>query len=155
MRAESKGRGCAPPDSEVTRFFQSMEGIGWRADRLPEAVAALCQKAGLPPAHQTTPVGGPGCATNIGASIEWHAKALGCEAETLHSNLRDLDDELPSAYPAILQIGDGLFVAVVDAGKRTACLLTPELKIQKVLIADLVHAIREPDVQALREPLQK
>ncbi|HZS54076.1 MAG TPA: ABC transporter ATP-binding protein [Bryobacteraceae bacterium] len=128
--------------------------FAWPTNRLADAIAALCQKTGLQ-SRETAHTHAAGHWADLRSSIEWHAKAVGCEAETLHTNLRDLDEELPSAYPAILQINGDLFVAILKSGRQDAYLLTPELKVRKIRLSDLICAVREPEMQVLREPLQK
>lgn len=131
-----------------------VEAIGWPANRLPDALRALCEKAGLKVVQAATQPSAQWPSRDVGASIEWYAKSLGCEAETLHTNLRDLDEKLSSAYPAILQVNENTFVAILQCQKQTARLLTQELKLKEVAVEKLVRLIREPQVKALEEPLQ-
>lgn len=132
-----------------------LEEIGWPANRLADAMRALCEKAGLRPNPNPVDAAGTDSSTDIRARIEWYATVLGCEAETVHTSLRDLDDELRFAYPAILQLTDNVFLAILESGKRTARVLTSELKVRKVVLAELVRTIRKPSLEALQEPLQK
>ncbi len=132
-----------------------LDAITWPASRLPDALQALCEKAGLgvsPNAAQTEAMSAGG---DFGARIEWNAKRLGCEADALHTNLRDLDSQLSIAYPAILQIKENSFVAILRSGKSSARVLTPELNIKQVSIAHLVRVVREPQAREIEEPLQK
>ncbi len=133
----------------------ALQAIGWPANRLPDAIRELCEKGGLRVHEILQHAADAGSSGNPRARIEWHAKALGCEAETLHTNLRDLDEELRFAHPAILQLNEDSFIAILRSGKREARVLTPELKTQNISLDELVRAIREPQMQALQEPLQE
>ena len=132
-----------------------LQEIGWPVDRLADAVSALCEKTGLKIEAAPAEAFAKPSYANITAQIERQAKALGCEAHTLHTNLRDLDRELPVAYPAIVKLPEGVLAAILASDKKTAYLLTPELQLRTIPIAQLVSAIREPEMKALREPLQK
>lgn len=130
---------------------EELELIGWPADRLPDAVRALCEKAG---ARLPQSIAAAAAANSDPRSrIEWHARALGAEAETLHTNLRDLDEALQRASPAILQVSADTFIAILETGKRTARVLSPDLKLRKIALDDLVETIRRPEMQSLQAPL--
>ncbi|HEX4749899.1 MAG TPA: ATP-binding cassette domain-containing protein [Bryobacteraceae bacterium] len=129
--------------------------IAWPASRVPEALLALCERTGLGTRtaidHQTADrVSG-----NVDEVIQWHTEAIGCEADVLHSNLRDIKSELCRAYPAILQIGDNYFLAITDVRKQSAYVLLPDLSEKKVALAEITREIRRPHVSALEGPLKR
>ncbi|MBV8898119.1 MAG: ABC transporter ATP-binding protein [Acidobacteriaceae bacterium] len=132
---------------------QQLEAIGWPAEGLPDAIRALCEKAG---AQMPQSAAAETTASNSDprSRIEWHARALGCEAETVHTNLRDLDTELQRAFPAILQANADTFVAILETGKHAAHVLSPDLKLRKIAIADLVEIIRQPEMQLLQPAVE-
>jgi ATP-binding cassette subfamily B protein len=131
-----------------------LEAAVWPADRLSDALVALCNKAGLPIERDPPDTAPAALNANLTARVEWLANSLGCEAETLHTTLRDVHQELRFAFPAILQLNDNAFVAILESGNRNARVLTPNLKVRKVGLADLVRTLRAPQVQALAAPLQ-
>ena len=132
-----------------------LDRIAWNIERLPDALAGLCDAAGLRRQPEAERINAFSSTLPVGSQIETSAKALGCEAEPLYTNFRDLSGKLKSAFPAILQLSDTSFVAVLSSGEDTARVLTPELKVRQIQLADLVNVIREPVLQPLREPLQK
>ncbi len=134
---------------------QELAAIGWPARRLPGVVAALCERAGLKLRKEIPHATAANGAADAADVIEWHAEAFGCEAEAIHTNLRDVDEDLAHAYPAVLQMGEDLFLAITRITKRTARVLTPELKLHNVPWAELLRLLRERHVQQLEEPFQK
>ena len=134
---------------------EELAAIGWPAKRLPGAVTALCERSGLKISKEIELGTATNDAADAAAVIQWHAEAFGCEAEAIHSNLRDVDEDLAHAYPAVLQIGEDLFLAIAEIRKGKARVLTPELKLKNVPLAGLLRLLRERHVRRLEEPFQK
>ncbi len=131
----------------------ALESLAWPAAQLGDAMAALARKAGLAPSP-SEPLNPKDPNPNFPAWMESAAKHLGCEAEPLETNLRDLDGELPSARPALLRISDAAFLAVLDAKRGMLRILTPRLALRRVPVADVCQAIREPAERAGRRELE-
>jgi ATP-binding cassette, subfamily B, bacterial len=122
---------------------QKLEAFGWPASRVGEAVAALVRRSGLQPAS-TAAVGAktltPG--VDIGAWVEWKAKLLGCEAEAIEAALANLEKELAVAYPALLQVSDSLYLAVLKADRRWFRVLAADLTVRRVSLSEVAKTIR-------------
>ncbi len=104
-----------------------IEEIVWPVDRLGDAMAALCRHARLTE-QQSTQAFARGNAGDIKEEVEHHAKVLGCDAETLHTDLRNLSVELKRAYPAVLELPGNQLILLLAVGNKTATVLTPQLK---------------------------
>ncbi len=131
-----------------------LEALAWPAARLGDAMAALARKAGLAPTVSEA-LNPKDPSTNFAVWMESAAKHMGCEAEPLETNLRDLESELPSAYPALLRISDSAFLAVLNANRGMLRVVTPGLALRRVPIAGVCQAIREPAERASRDELER
>jgi ATP-binding cassette subfamily B protein len=132
-----------------------MDAIRWPVERLPDAIAALCERAGLQTRSRN---GAPvhSAATGDTASvIEWHAEALGCEAHPVHTNLRDIGEELRTTFPAIVQVNGLSIIAVLHTNGRALRVIAPDLRIHKIPRLALVRWIREDQLQKLQEPFRR
>ncbi|MBV9612912.1 MAG: ATP-binding cassette domain-containing protein [Acidobacteriaceae bacterium] len=126
-----------------------IEALGWRTNELGSAMSALAAKAGLEPAP--VEVASPAAfASNeeLASWMEWQGKLLGCEAAPIETNYGAIDKELEAAYPALLRVSDGVFLAILTARRGILRLLTPRLGVRHVRIADIVDAITEPLLRA-------
>lgn len=132
----------------------ALSAVAWPRNRLPAALRMLCDRTGLriesPAVAQST-----GTCADVAELIRWHAEALGCEAEAIHTNLRDIDAEITNAYPSILQLDENAFFVIPECSKGNAHVLSPDGKTRKVRLADLVQEIRRPKVAALEVPFKK
>ena len=131
-----------------------VDAIGWPVERLPDAIAALCERAGLQMRSRNGVPRQSTVAVDTAAVIEWHAEALGCEAHRLHTNLRDIGEELRTAFPAIVQVTGQFAIAVLHANRRTLRVIAPDLQIHKIQRVSLVRWIREDQFEKAREPFR-
>ena len=108
-----------------------LSALAWPASRIGDALTALARHTCLTSrgAETINPanLGDSACASEW---IESAAKRLGCEAEAIESNYRDLEADLAFAFPALLRISDMLFLAIVSSRRqklRVLALVAPPL----------------------------
>ena len=133
-----------------------LEALGWPSSRLSEAIAALALRSGITAeaSDPANPNDGPE-ALSATAWIEWKAKRLGCEAESIETTFRDLHSELRSAYPSILRMSDASYLAVLKSKGTKLHVITPRLAVRSVSIDEVCRALREPVERASRTELNK
>jgi len=119
------------------------EAFAWPVARLGDAVRELVVRTGIGNVSME-PVQNFAVAADLGDWLDWAAKHLGCEAEPIESTLRDLEHDLACAFPSLIRISDELFLAVLEARKRRLCVLMPDLKVQRIPLADVCNWIRQP-----------
>lgn len=118
---------------------QYLAELCWPSGMLGACIAALVRKARL------TAVGAGeinGISDDLEASVEWHSKRLGCDAQPLETTYADLETELSAAHPVLLKFADGGFLAILDGGRRTLRVLTPGLLVKRVALRDVCAALR-------------
>jgi ATP-binding cassette, subfamily B, bacterial len=120
------------------------EAFAWPASRLGEAMDALARCCGLSSRAAEALHARVSPATDLGPWIESAAKHLGCDADPIEANYRDLESDLASAYPAVLRVSDNLFLALASAGRARLRVLTPNLRVVSISIADVCQILREP-----------
>ena len=133
--------------------MMDLSALSWPDFRLGEALTALAQHAGLETDAASLPA-----PENIAALenwIEWGAKKLGCEAHLLEIPFRDLESELETAYPALLQLPGDSFLLLVSGGRGKLRVLTPALATAPISIRDLASAIREPLERGVRTQFEQ
>lgn len=133
-----------PPLSPCTKF-------SWPTARLGEAMAALVRHARLGKAGPEL----PNPASSISAEglrnwLEWAAARLGCEAQSFEMGQRDLEQELSSAYPALLRLSEDAFLVILAASKRKLFVLTPERTTAHLSLHDVSQILREPSERTQR-----
>src|SRR4051794_15446809 len=80
---------------------------------------------------------------------------LGCEAQTVDTIYRDLEEELATATPAIVRISPSQFVAVVEVRRGSASLLRPGRDILRLPLQGLCDALRAPAEDITRHQYQQ
>jgi ATP-binding cassette subfamily B protein len=133
--------------------MMTLAALSWPQSRLGEALLALARHAGF--ASGATGVQTPEDDSALESWIEWAAKKLGGEAHLLEIAFRDLEGELPTAYPALLRLQAGAFVLLVAGNRRTLRALTPALEVVRISVRDLAGAIREPFERGARLQLEQ
>lgn len=88
------------------------------------------------------------------AWIEWAARHFGCEAEPLHTSLRDLEQELVGAEPSLLRIAESRYLAVLKANQRRVIVLTPRLERRCVPMAEVTELLYEQFDDGRREQFE-
>ncbi len=128
----------------------------WPALKLGEGVAALARHAGLinTPVENTPIEGAIGFSEDKGTVIERQAKRLGCEAEAVETTFADLENKLSAAHPAMLQLADAGFLSILDGGRRTLRVLTPDLLTRRIALQDVCDALRAAVEQPSRPEYQ-
>lgn len=129
--------------------------LSWPTSRLGDAMDALCRRAATTQAAReirNPPKNFDESAT--GEWIEWYAGERHCEAEPLITTLGDVEDELASAYPAILRLAAGQFLVILSSKKRRLTVITPELKLRSVAINEIAGFLAEPFVRAQRHEIE-
>lgn len=124
-----------------------LEVLAWPAVRLADAIVALAHKCKFSTARLDDSAV-PGA--NIEDWIESAAKHIACEAEPVETNYRDLESELTASYPALLRVSGDLFLAVVGSRRGKLRVLTPQLALRSVSLAQVCGFIREPLARADR-----
>ncbi len=112
---------------------QDVIRLCWPATRRGECITALARKSGL--SNQQASVSNEG-------SIEWNAKRLGCEAEVIETTFADLENTLSVSHPALLQLGDAGFLAILRGNRRTLRVLAPDLATKRVALEAVCASIR-------------
>ncbi len=136
--------------------LRDVEACGWPASQVGNAMGALARKAGLAIGNfQLLNPKDLASGANTGTWMEWAAKQLGCEAESMAITFGELEAELASAHPALLQISNSSFLAIVNANGRVVRALTPKLYLRSIPVSDLCRAIREPAERGIRSDLER
>ncbi len=112
---------------------QDVIPLCWPAARLGECIRALARKAGLTEMQATV---------SNEASIEWNAKKLDCEAEVIETTFAGLENTLSASHPALLQVGEAGFLAILGGNRRTLRVLIPELVTKRVALEAVCAAVR-------------
>lgn len=123
--------------------LQDVAAFAWPAARVAEAMDALARRSGLCSRSAEALRAAPP-RIDPGPWIESAAKHLGCDADPIEANYRDLEVELSAAYPAILRLSDTLFLAIVNARGHRLRVITPNLRTVWIPIADICQILREP-----------
>lgn len=126
---------------------RELAGRCWPVTEVGACVAALLQGASLSDLEVVMTDGFEG---EIGPAIEWHAKRLGCEAETIETSFGDLERTLRTAHPALLKMGEAGLLAVVRGGRQTLRILPPTLVTERVALRDVCGALRNAEDQPSR-----
>lgn len=136
--------------------FRQIEAFAWPAARLGDALAALARHCRL---TSSMPEGinptNASSEASVGEWIESAAKHLGCEADPLESNYRDLESELQTAHPALLRLSGTLFLAIASARGGMLRVLAPNLKSISIAIADVCGLVREPIDRSARADYER
>ncbi len=122
-----------------------------------EALTALTRRAGLASTDkELASLDNPPDSQNAGELKNWMAWAatrLGCETSVPAIPFRSLARELEAAYPALVQLSENAYVAVLTGRGGKLSVLTPNLAVRPVSARDLAAAIREPAERVLRAEL--
>jgi ATP-binding cassette, subfamily B, bacterial len=132
------------------RAAQDIEAFAWPPARLGEAMDALARRCGLASRPAEALLARVSPPIDPGPWIESAAKHLGCDADPIEANYRDLEAELAGAYPAVLRVSDMLFLAIAGAGRGRLHVLTPNLRLISISIADVCQVLREPIERSAR-----
>ncbi len=124
-----------------------LEALAWPTTRLAGAIVALAQKCKFSSARLNDSAAAD---ANVDDWIESAAKHLACEADAVETNYRDLESDLAVSYPALLRVSEGLFLAIVTSRGGKLRVLTPNLSLRSVCIAQVCQVIREPLARADR-----
>ncbi|MBV9758978.1 MAG: ATP-binding cassette domain-containing protein [Acidobacteriaceae bacterium] len=128
-----------------------LAALAWPAARLGDALTALARSSGI--ANAATEADFASFSARSADPAEWiesAAKRLGCEAEPVETNYRDLETVLPSAYPALLRLSPDWFLAVAGCRRGKLRVLAPGLRVRSLPIGPVCRALREPLEQTLR-----
>jgi ATP-binding cassette, subfamily B, bacterial len=120
-----------------------IEAFAWPTARLGEAMGALARHCRFC-SHELDALRTAPPPVDAGCWIELAAKHLGCDADPIEANYRDLEAQLESAYPAVLRVSETLFLAIIAACNGRIRVLTPALRPASIAIADLCQILREP-----------
>jgi ATP-binding cassette subfamily B protein len=112
---------------------QDVIHLCWPGSNLGECINALARKTRL--TNSQAPVSNE-------ASIEWNAKKLGCEAEPIETTFADLENTLRTSHPALLQLGDAGFLAILGGNRRALRVLTPDSATKRVALQAVCAAVR-------------
>src|SRR4051794_15056933 len=136
--------------------LRELEAVGWPASKVGDCLSALVRKSGLASARIEIPNPlQPNSGWPDSRWIERAAKQLALEAEPVEIAFRDLEDELPTCYPALVRVSDAFFLAVFRGNRRTLLVLTPGLTLREVPVRDLAQAIRGPAERGTRSQLER
>jgi len=128
--------------------------LSWPVSRLGEALTGLTRKGRLGNAdNELAAPADSEDASELKNWILWAANRLGCEASVLAIPFRSLERELATAYPALLQLSENAYLAVLSGKGGKLSVLAPNLEIRHVSARALAAAIREPAERALRAEL--
>jgi len=142
--------------SAATREATALDRVSWPFDRLGEAIAVLARRAGLARSGEQPQPPRADVARDRGALARWveaACRSMGFEAEPTHAALRDVDDMLRGAAPAMVRLpadpadrsGSPRFVALAGAVRRRAVLVIgPDHRAHRVTIAALRGALCRP-----------
>jgi hypothetical protein len=119
---------------------RDLELLAWPSARLAGALTALAHRSNLSKACLDC----INSQTSIAEWIESAAKHLGCEAEPIESNYRDLECDLAASCPALLRLSTTLFLAIAGSRRGKLRVLTPNLRLRSVSTRRVSDAIREP-----------
>jgi ATP-binding cassette, subfamily B, bacterial len=133
----------------------SPEECAWPEERLDECLAALLKKAGLASNTGDLQHSSPADENDVEAWIENTAKHLGCESEPVEASYADLEKELACAFPSILQISHGCYLAVVRGTEQTLHVLTPKLQVRTIANDTVCRRIREPEGRHKRAEIER
>src|SRR5215831_109976 len=122
--------------------------LSWPLSRLGEGIEELIRRAGMGGAPHA-PLTIPASVTRAGVTelarwIAWAADHLGLEAKPVETTVRDLDQLLGRAGPAVLQINDGQgkrFLLLLESRMGRPQLLRPDLGVGSCAIDDLHQAL--------------
>jgi len=133
----------------ATERTLDLEKVAWPAPRVGEAIEWLARKAGLSARAAEIPSAPP----NIEAPealarwIDAAALAAGVEAEPAESSCADAEALVSKCGPALLQVrvgSESRFLAVLAAGRKRVCLLSPTLMTLHVEPAAVRAALCDP-----------
>ncbi|MBV9303228.1 MAG: ATP-binding cassette domain-containing protein [Acidobacteriaceae bacterium] len=128
-----------------------IEMFAWSAEEAGRCLSALVQKARL--MSRCVEVENP--PHPDGRWLERASKHIGLEADQVEIGLRDLEQELPAAFPAMLRLNSSFYLAVVRANRRKLWVLTPTQKTECISIEDVCQIIREPAEYGIHASLQE
>ncbi len=126
----------------------AIEAAAWPSCRLGEAISALAARAGLI-------TGITEAQTSSDADIERHAAHIGCEVEPVETTLADLEADLSEAYPALLRLPNGAYLAILDSRRGSLRVLAPGLTLQRISLDVVCDIIREPVARPLRGDIER
>ncbi len=113
----------------------------WPASRLGDALAALARKSGV--AVGPTEIVNPLESVAPGEWIERAAARIGCEAEPVSTTFAGLERELAIAGAMLLRLPDASYVAILRGRGSRVQVLSPDLSVGRIRVADLCDAVRE------------
>ncbi len=123
-----------------------MEGtlgdLAWPVGRLDDALRELICRTDQAEGANRLPQA-PKYGEQISEWIQDFARRAGCEAEPLETTLGELPKELAAAYPALIQLGEDAYLAVLGAKGKHLHVLTPGLRRKQIPIANLCGVLHK------------
>lgn len=121
----------------------------WPTSKLGDCITALARKTGL--------TGSPAGVSNLPgeASIEWYAKRLGCEAESVETTFAELEHRLGASHPALIQLDEDSILAVIHSKPRRLRVLAPDSTIKDISLRDVCNILREAVEQPTRPQYER
>ncbi len=130
-----------------------MNEYAWPHQRLHEALYELLLRSRLTANAEGS--GAPPKECDITSWLTDMAARRGCEAEQVRSTMGDLPEALVSCYPALLRLPEHGYLVVLGVRGRRIELLAPDLRKQRVAIADVCRALRGAAEEEHRPALDK
>jgi ATP-binding cassette subfamily B protein len=120
----------------------------WPTDRVGEALRTLAGAGGAPAVGDAS--GGPPADASVEEISAWLSAAAereGLQADRVHAAFSELSRTLTSGTPVLLRVStpDGpAFLLVLDGRGRSTRILTPDLQVQRVSLAQVCLMVRLP-----------
>jgi ATP-binding cassette subfamily B protein len=89
------------------------------------------------------------------AWIERASRLLGCEAEPVETTLASLEKDLRAVQPAILQMPDGTYLAILRGSGRSLVVVAPSLSLQRIGRDAVCRILREPAERSRRAQVER
>jgi ATP-binding cassette, subfamily B, bacterial len=121
---------------------RDLDALTWPASQLGDAIDVLCRKAAIGPGGRE--VQNPPKNFDESTAGDWIgrcAAALDCEAEPVVTTFGELEQELESAYPAILRLSPYRFLIILSAKRGRARVITPNLKVRTVAVSEISRVL--------------
>lgn len=126
----------------------------WSERQLPLLVESLSRRSGLQ--YESAEIGSPGSDPNsISSWIDSACQKLNLESECLKVVGRDLHLRLKRALPAIIQIDERKFLALLTWRRNVAVLHGPDGNLYKIAGQKLLQFLRRPFEEPLRADLER
>jgi ATP-binding cassette subfamily B protein len=124
----------------------NLADLAWPAGRLGEALAALARQSGLDPRKlDLREPGETATAEDLDRWISAAAAAMGLEAEPVEASYGEVETLVQRSAPALLRLpgtGAPLFLPLLAADRKTACVLASDHQTRRVPVAALRDALR-------------